>query len=288
MGRRFWIMAFGLGCKGGVVLDQDKDNTEDSMTPQKESPRASLRENKALNLPVSLRGNPQGNPLVSPRGNPAMNPLKSRIPMTSMMMAMDLVKIQDCDDTDASVSPSAQDIPNDGIDQNYDDDLVDADLDGFSAQDDCDDSDASVYPGASEVADDGVDQDCNGVDLSDSDGDGVFNDVDCDDANGTVYPGATERCDGLFNDCNSQVWSATIPPLPEQDFQMAMALWQIIIDPAGWAGDPAVVGGEDCDDSSASVYPGAQEQGSIRSTKTVMDLTSWMMMVMAGFSERMR
>ena len=34
-----------------------------------------------------------------------------------MMMAMDLVKIGDCDDTDASASPSGQDIPNDGIDQ---------------------------------------------------------------------------------------------------------------------------------------------------------------------------
>ena len=41
---------------------------------------------------------------------------------------------------------------------------VDADSDGFHADDDCDDNDDSVYPGADEVADDGIDQDCDGVD----------------------------------------------------------------------------------------------------------------------------
>ncbi len=92
----------------------------------------------------------------------------------------------DCDDTAASVNPSAEEVC-DGVDNDCDDQTdeevstrfyQDADSDGHGdaevftqacepppgyvdTEDDCDDGDAHVYPGASEVCN-GVDDDCDG------------------------------------------------------------------------------------------------------------------------------
>jgi hypothetical protein len=47
---------------------------------------------------------------------------------------------------------------------------VDADADGFVAEDDCDDTDPAINPNATEVCDDQVDNDCDGdVDGADTD-----------------------------------------------------------------------------------------------------------------------
>ncbi|MDP2316917.1 MAG: putative metal-binding motif-containing protein [Pseudomonadota bacterium] len=69
----------------------------------------------------------------------------------------------DCDDTDASVSPGATEVPYDGVDNDCADGTRDDDLDndGFLLADDCDDTDASVNPGAEDVCDDGVDNNCD-------------------------------------------------------------------------------------------------------------------------------
>lgn len=136
----------------------------------------------------------------------------------------------DCDDSNASVYPNAEEICGDGIDSNCDghdgiegidcpiiNPLPDADGDGFTFDVDCDDADASVYPGADEpVCPDGLDQDCNGVDGDpsrpdircnpDADGDGFPVGVDCDDTRAYVNPDAAEECyDGLDNDCDARV-----------------------------------------------------------------------------------
>jgi hypothetical protein len=120
----------------------------------------------------------------------------------------------DCNASDASIYPGAEEIYDDGIDQNCDGlDVIietstpDEDQDGFIWGVDCDDNNATVYPGASEIANDGIDQDCDGSDTvstaDDADGDGMtVADGDCDDTNAAIYHGATELADGLDNDCD--------------------------------------------------------------------------------------
>jgi hypothetical protein len=128
----------------------------------------------------------------------------------------------DCDDSDPTVNPDADEICGDGIDQNCDgNDLVcsadpediDGDNDGFTEnQGDCDDSDPTVNPSADEICGDGTDQNCDGNDLVcpedpediDDDNDGFTeNQGDCDDSDPTINPGADEICgDGIDQDCN--------------------------------------------------------------------------------------
>lgn len=104
---------------------------------------------------------------------------------------------------------------------------VDADQDGYTADEDCDDTRSDINPGAEEVCND-LDDDCDGeIDedvttfyYADRDGDGFGDNEDfaeacqppddttetpgdCNDDSRDQYPGATEICgDGLVNDCD--------------------------------------------------------------------------------------
>ena len=120
----------------------------------------------------------------------------------------------DCDDTKDDIYPAATDLVGDGVDQNCDSlDGVDVDSDGVASVEsggsDCDDDRDDTYPGAPDKFEDDVDQNCDGADGVDVDGDKVASlesgGSDCDDNEITTYLGAPELCDGLSNDCDSQV-----------------------------------------------------------------------------------
>lgn len=80
----------------------------------------------------------------------------------------------DCDDFNNTINPDAEDVPDNGIDEDCDGEdtvtpeaTVDNDGDGFSEADgDCDDSDANIHPGMSDIPDNGIDEDCDGEDAT--------------------------------------------------------------------------------------------------------------------------
>jgi MYXO-CTERM domain-containing protein len=201
----------------------------------------------------------------------------------------------DCDDSDATISPEASEVPYDGLDQDCDGfDLVDVDGDAFAGWvvggPDCDDSDATVYPGAPEGLD-GSDEDCDGVvdegtDGADDDLDG-FTELggDCDDADEGAHPGGAEDCDGVDDDCDGTIDEGTEcfdddgdgfteldGDCNDGDPVMNPGATEVVgngldddcdgivddevDDPDG---DGVAASGGDCDDGDATVYPGAPE-----------------------------
>jgi hypothetical protein len=156
----------------------------------------------------------------------------------------------DCNDAEPSVYPGANEIQDDGIDNDCDGvDEVDLDGDGHIADtaggDDCDDGNANAWPGAPEQAD-GVDNDCDGVVDEetinfDDDGDG-FSEVqgDCDDSDATMHPGDADGdgaslCDG---DCDDDDPELRPTDLDQDGFSSCNG---------------------DCDDYDATVHPAATE-----------------------------
>jgi hypothetical protein len=177
----------------------------------------------------------------------------------------------DCNDDDATVYPEAQEICEDGIDQDcdgYDKKCNGDDIDGDGYKTDagdCDDTDPAIYPGALEICGDGIDQDCDGEDSpctdtyywdSDKDGYGdpdvsvtmdyqpegyVTDSTDCDDTNAFIHPGAIEECeDGIDQNCDG--YDSVCTCCDEDD-----------------DGDGYNVGGGDCDNDDPDIYPGAPE-----------------------------
>ncbi|MCB9692600.1 MAG: lamin tail domain-containing protein [Alphaproteobacteria bacterium] len=134
----------------------------------------------------------------------------------------------DCDDTNASVSPGAAEIPADGIDQDCDGTdptgcYQDLDGDGYgtsivlpandadcddpqesSFRTDCDDGDPAIHPGAVEILADGEDQDCNGSDaitcFEDNDYDGFGSDETVTARDGSCDTADNESA--VDTDCN--------------------------------------------------------------------------------------
>ncbi len=181
----------------------------------------------------------------------------------------------DCDDTDATVNPAAEEVC-DSVDHDCDTDPTngltttpyypDGDGDGYGAgesepncdavapegyadnDEDCADNDALVNPDATEICN-AVDDDCDGeIDAEfDADGDGFTTcgadgqvetgDEDCDDLDELVNPDATEVCNGLDDDCDGAV------PADEEDGDL----------------DGVILCDGDCDDAEPLSFPGNPE-----------------------------
>lgn len=147
---------------------------------------------------------------------------------------------------------------------------------------DCDDTLAAVNPAAAEICND-IDDNCDGaVDegalqafFEDADGDGHGNGEvhvtaceapagyvevasDCDDAVATTYPGAEEICNGIDDNCNSQVdegvQSAYYPDADNDGYGSSVQNVQACTAP-----ENHVTTNTDCDDANAAVNPGVAE-----------------------------
>lgn len=200
------------------------------------------------------------------------------------------VEAGDCDDADDSSYPGADELCDD-VDHNCDGDsqagatdagtwYQDNDGDGFGADGeavtacdqpvahsaspgDCDDADTAYHPGATEDnCSDPEDYNCDGsVGFEDLDGDGEAACEDCDDSNAAVNSSASESCNGVDDDCDSHVDEAGAVGestwyLDGDGDSYGRASWAEVAcaAPAGFVADSS-----DCDDLSASNFPGAIE-----------------------------
>ncbi|MSQ02278.1 MAG: hypothetical protein EXR71_10380 [Myxococcales bacterium] len=152
---------------------------------------------------------------------------------------------QDCDDDDASVSPSATEVCDD-VDQDCDDVPDDAasDADAWYL-----DADADGWGSAADVV-----YDC------DPQGGRSALDGDCVDGNPAINPDADEVCDGIDNDCDGSsdedaldalTWYADADGDDHGDADVLLLACEL-------PEDGATVG-DDCDDTDPSTYTGAPE-----------------------------
>ncbi len=199
----------------------------------------------------------------------------------------------DCDDTDASVKPGADeycDWTDNDCDGEVDEDAVDADpyyadddgdgygdatdveymcwmMSGYTTDDsDCSDRDPNINPGADEVCDE-VDQDCDGdidedaVDATtwyrDLDRDGYGNDHSTKAA--CEAPSSHIATGGDCNDYDPNIQPmATEIPYDGID-QDCDGRDMCDLDGDGHDGETCSTGGDDCDDEDPTVYPGATD-----------------------------
>jgi hypothetical protein len=197
--------------------------------------------------------------------------------------------VPDCDDADATVHGGADEVVDDGVDEDCDGTelcFVDADEDGYRVEDttvasadflctdpgeagadtpagDCDDADAAFNPGAEEPnCVDPNDYNCDGsVGYADGDGDGYAACEECDDTRTAVHPGAEEVCNARDDDCDGDVdgdamdatdWYADAD---EDGYTDPSASVTACDAPEGYA----LATEDDCDDADATTYPGATE-----------------------------
>ncbi len=152
----------------------------------------------------------------------------------------------DCDDSDAAVSPLGTELCNDGDD----------DCDG-SVDEDAVDGDTWYSDGDG----DGFGDAASSTVACDAPTDFVASDDDCDDADAGINPDADEVCDGVDNDCDG---------VTDPDTSSDATTWYDDDDGDGFGDGTAqtqaceapsgtVDNGADCDDADGAVKPGAVE-----------------------------
>ena len=154
----------------------------------------------------------------------------------------------DCDDTDATISPSGTEVCG-GVDEDCDglEDDDDPDVTGtatWHADTDGDSYGSSAVTTLACAAPAGF----------------VADSTDCDDTTSSASPAATELCDDIDNNCDGTI---------DEDSAADARIWYLDADSDAWgvatttaacdwpAGYAAVVG--DCDDTDPAVYPSASE-----------------------------
>mgnify|MGYP001478139391 CR=1 FL=1 len=157
--------------------------------------------------------------------------------------------------------------------------------DGMVGNDaDCDDTDSAVHPSAAELCND-VDDDCDGdtdeaasdmtVWYADLDGDGHpgtsltltactapagygAESTDCNDLDATAFPGATELCDGVDNDCDTDIDEGVTSTWYEDgdgdSYGDSSSTVEACFAPLGY-----VANRDDCNDDEPAVRPGGIE-----------------------------
>ena len=166
----------------------------------------------------------------------------------------DCIDRETCDgvdnDGDGLIDEDFTDLDGDGLADCLDTEECDGlDNDGDGATDEgFDDTDSDGIGDCVETEDcDGLDNDGDGLvdEDFDQDGDGFATCAgDCDDADPAVYPGVAEICDGVDQDCDG---------VADEDFDLD---GDGHLDATACAG----IGGDDCDDTDATVYAGAPEE----------------------------
>ncbi|MEC7984751.1 MAG: MopE-related protein [Myxococcota bacterium] len=92
----------------------------------------------------------------------------------------------------------------------------------------------------------------------DTDGDGFSVEEDCNDNDASTFPGATEICDGIDNNCDSEIDENTRSTFYADSDGDGFGNEAITISACD-ASDGFVANGNDCDDGMENVYPGSTE-----------------------------
>ncbi len=204
----------------------------------------------------------------------------------------------DCNDGSSSIRPGGTETVADGIDQDcdsVDSCYTDADNDNYGTtvvvdgstlscssgtgaanDDDCDDGSATINPAGTETVADGIDQDCDSVDscytdadndnygttvvtdgssLSCTTGTGAPNDDDCNDSSSSIRPGGTETvADGVDQDCDSV--DSCYTDADGDNYGTTVVTDGSSLSCSTGTG---AANDDDCNDGSATIYPGASE-----------------------------
>jgi formylglycine-generating enzyme required for sulfatase activity len=189
-----------------------------------------------------------GDPTISVESCPDFDPVTQ---LPGIPIGLSLLS-DDCNDADASVSPSANELCTTTLDENCDGDpvynavdpslyVLDFDQDGYGTFDNSFQACQAYFPYLLWTTD---------------------SLEDCDDFDPLVLPGQDpdfELCNGKLDRCEQDDGNLTPPPEELDDDGDGFVDCSLDVDPSVW-GNGTILGGDDCDDQDSGVYPLAMER----------------------------